>query len=152
MPTELSDAAGEALLKAGQEYGTVTGRPRRCGWFDAELVRFTAQINGFSELALTKLDVLDELPSLKICTGYRHAKAPGKALHYWEGDAGWLANVEPLYIELPGWGQSTKSIRNFEDLPEAARDYVRTIEKLVNVKVALVSVGPGREEIIQPPQ
>jgi adenylosuccinate synthase len=151
MPTELSDAAGEVLLKAGQEYGTVTGRPRRCGWFDAELVRFTAQINGFSELALTKLDVLDELPSLKICTGYRHAKAPGKALHYWEGDAGWLASVEPMYIELPGWRQSTKSIRKFEDLPEAARDYVHTIEELVNVKVALVSVGPGREEIIQVP-
>lgn len=151
MPTELSDAAGEVLLRAGQEYGTVTGRPRRCGWFDAELVRFTAQVNGFSELALTKLDVLDELPSLKICTGYRHAEAPGKALHYWEGDARWLASVEPLYIELPGWRQSTKSVRIFEDLPEAARDYVRTIEDLVNVKVGLVSVGPGREEVIPVP-
>jgi adenylosuccinate synthase len=151
MPTELSDAAGEVLLKAGQEFGTVTGRPRRCGWFDAELVRFTAQVNGFSELALTKLDVLDDLPSLKICTGYRHAEAPGKARHYWDGDAGWLASVEPLYIELPGWQQSTKSVRKFENLPEAARDYVRTIEELVNVKVALVSVGPGREEVIPVP-
>jgi adenylosuccinate synthase len=151
MPSELFDAAGETLLKAGQEYGTVTGRPRRCGWFDAELVRFTAQINGFSELALTKLDVLDGLPSLKICTGYRHPEEPGKARHYWEGDAGWLASVKPLYIELPGWRQSTKSVRNFEDLPEAARRYVRTIEELVNTGVKIVSVGPGRDEIIPVP-
>jgi adenylosuccinate synthase len=151
MPSELFDAAGATLLKAGQEYGTVTGRPRRCGWFDAELVRFTAQINGFSELALTKLDVLDDLPSLKVCTGYRHPGAPGKALHYWEGDAAWLANVEPLYIELPGWRQPTKGMRNFDQLPEAARAYVRTIEELVNVRVSIVSVGPGREEIIPVP-
>jgi adenylosuccinate synthase len=151
MPTELSDAAGETLLKAGQEFGTVTGRPRRCGWFDAELVRFSAQLNGFSELALTKLDVLDDLASLKICTGYRRLEAPGVVRHYWEGDAGWLEGVEPDYIELPGWQQPTKGVRNFKQLPEAARVYVRTIEELVNVGVRIVSVGPGREEIIPVP-
>jgi adenylosuccinate synthase len=151
MPSELFDAAGETLLKAGQEFGTVTGRPRRCGWFDAELVRFSAQLNGFSELALTKLDVLDDLPSVKICTGYRHPSAPGEVMHYWEGDAGWLAYVEPLYIELPGWRQSTKSVRNFDQLPEVARTYVRKIEELVNVRVSIISVGPGREEIIPVP-
>jgi adenylosuccinate synthase len=151
MPSELFDAAGETLLKAGQEFGTVTGRPRRCGWFDAELVRFSGQLNGFSELALTKLDVLDNLASVKICTGYRHTGAPGDALRYWEGDADWLASVEPLYIELPGWQQPTKSVRHFDELPEAARAYVRTIEELVNVRVSIVSVGPGREEIIPVP-
>jgi adenylosuccinate synthase len=151
MPSELFDEAGEALLNAGQEFGTVTGRPRRCGWFDAELVRFSAQINGFSELALTKLDVLDGLPALKICTGYRHPEAPGKVFHYWEGDAGWLETVEPAYIELPGWQKSTKSVRKFEQLPEEARAYIRKVEELVNVKVTIVSVGPGREEIVRVP-
>ncbi len=151
MPSELFDADGQALLEAGQEFGTVTGRPRRCGWFDAELVRFTAQLNGFSELALTKVDVLDGLERLKICSGYRHPDALGKVSHYWEGDAGWLEAAEPLYIELPGWQKPTKAVREFEQLPEEAQAYVRKVEELVKVRVSIVSVGPRRDEIIRVP-
>jgi adenylosuccinate synthase len=147
MPTELLDEVGEAIRKAGAEFGTVTGRPRRCGWFDAEIVRFTAQLNGFTEIALTKLDVLDSLPRLRICTGYRHP-ASGGLHHYWEGDAYWLGQVQPEYIEIEGWQQPTKGLRQFNQLPKAAQAYVRKLEELVGVPVSYVSVGPEREEII----
>ena len=146
MPTELFDEAGQVLLKEGQEFGTVTGRPRRCGWFDATLVRFTAQLNGMTDLALTKLDVLDTLPEIKICTGYR---SQGERLwEYWEGDAQWLEQVQPEYISMPGWQCSTKTARYFADLPPQAQDYVRRVEELVGVRIWLVSVGPGRDENI----
>jgi adenylosuccinate synthase len=149
MPSELLDNTGTAIREAGLEFGTVTGRPRRCGWFDADLVRFTALVNGFSDLALTKLDVLDHLPVLKIAVGYRHPAHGDELLHYWDGDATWLGEVEPVYIEMPGWNQSTKEIREFAHLPHAAQAYIRKIEKLVGVPVTFVSVGPGRDEIIQ---
>lgn len=149
MPTELHDAVGEMLLTRGQEYGTVTGRPRRCGWFDAELVRFSAQLNGCTALALTKLDVLDTLPRLKICIGYRHAHGADRLAHYWEGDAYWLEACQPEYIELPGWQQSTREARGFDELPQQARDYVHRIEELTRVPVRYISVGPGREETIE---
>ncbi len=147
MPTELFDEMGEAIRKAGAEFGTVTGRPRRCGWFDAEIVRFTAQLNGFTEIALTKLDVLDSLPRIRICTGYRHPASEGLH-HYWEGDAYWLGQVQPEYIEIEGWQQPTKGLRQFSQLPKAAQAYVRKLEELVGVPVSYVSVGPEREEII----
>jgi adenylosuccinate synthase len=159
MPTELFDQAGDTLLKQGQEFGTVTGRPRRCGWFDAELVRFSAQLNGFSEIALTKLDVLDSLPTLKICSGYRRCSGQNgepasdnvAPLHYWQGDARWLEGCEPVYLEMEGWKQTTRSCRRFADLPQQARRYVRKIEELVGTPVSLVSVGPSRDEIIPVP-
>jgi adenylosuccinate synthase len=147
MPTELTDATGEALRKEGQEYGTVTGRPRRCGWFDAELVRFTACLNGATEVALTKLDVLDKLPTLKICTGYRRQGQEG-LFHYWEGDARWLEDCAPDYIDMEGWMQPTKAVREFGSLPPQAQAYVRKIEELIETPVRLVSVGPGRKENI----
>lgn len=147
MPTELLDEMGEAIRKAGAEFGTVTGRPRRCGWFDAEIVRFTAQLNGFSEIALTKLDVLDNLPVIRICTGYHHPDGVGLQ-HYWEGDARWLGRVKPAYIEVEGWQQPIKGVRQFNQLPKAAQAYVRKVEELVGVPVSFVSVGPGREETI----
>jgi adenylosuccinate synthase len=147
MPTELLDATGDAIRRSGAEFGTVTGRPRRCGWLDAELLSFTAQLNGFTGLALTKLDVLDELPVMHICTGYR--QSGDLALqHYWEGDARWLAKVEPVYVELKGWRQSTRGMREFNRLPSAAQAYVRKVEELVGVPVKYVSTGPGREETI----
>lgn len=148
MPTELIDQVGETLQREGHEYGTVTGRPRRCGWFDAELVRFTARLNGCTDIALTKLDVLDTLPSIKICTGYRDPQS-GEICHYWDGDAHWLERVEPVYIELEGWQQSTRAARRFSDLPAQAQAYVRRIEELVEVPVRVVSVGPARDETIQ---
>jgi adenylosuccinate synthase len=149
MPTELYDREGETLQREGKEYGTVTGRPRRCGWFDAELVRFTAQLNGVTELALSKLDVLDKLPVVKICVGYRRESSGDRLWHYWEGDAAWLGGCEPVYIELEGWQQSTREIRSFERLPSNAKAYVRKVEELVGVPVKLISVGPDRSETIQ---
>ncbi len=149
MPTELLDATGDAIRTAGAEFGTVTGRPRRCGWFDAEIVRFTAQVNGFTELALTKLDVLDALPTIKICVGYRQAGTPADSVHhYWEGDAHWLESVQPITIELPGWQQSTRGLRHFTELPAAAKAYVRKVEELVGVPVTYISTGPERNETI----
>ena len=148
MPTELQDDTGETLQKEGQEFGTVTGRARRCGWFDAELVGFTSQLNGATELALTKLDVLDKLPVLKICTGYRHASTGESIRHYWEGDAVWLAECQPVYLEMEGWQQSTRDVRHFEQLPDKAKAYTQKIEELVGVPVRFISVGPERDETI----
>jgi adenylosuccinate synthase len=149
MPTELDDETGEAIRQEGQEYGTVTGRPRRCGWFDAELVRFSSRLNGLTELALTKLDVLDTLPRLKICVGYRRRdQAEDRLYHYWEGDALWLQDCEPEYIELDGWMTSIRTVREFNQLPAQAQAYVRKVEDLVGVPVSIISVGPEREAII----
>jgi adenylosuccinate synthase len=148
MPTELFDADGQVLLREGQEFGTVTGRPRRCGWFDAALVRFTAQLNGMTELALTKLDVLDSLPVIKICVGYRSSLDEQRLWEYWEGDASWLAKVEPEYIEMAGWLKPTREIRDFASLPQEAQAYVYKVEELVGAPVKAVSVGPAREETI----
>ena len=150
-PTELSDGIGEVMLQRGQEYGTVTGRPRRCGWLDVDLLRFTAQLNGFTELVLTKLDVLDSLEELKIGVGYRHPEAGESLTHYWQGDARWLERCEPVYTTLPGWMQSTAMARTFGELPELAQAYIRRVETLTGVAVSMVSVGPERSEIIPVP-
>jgi len=144
MPTELHDNVGEIIQKEGQEYGTVTGRPRRCGWFDAELVRFSAQLNGATQLALTKLDVLDTLPNIKICVGYRQPGSSERSWRYWELDAIGLEACEPRYIEMQGWMRSTREIRQFTDLPLEAQEYVKVIEELVAVPVGYISVGPER--------
>jgi adenylosuccinate synthase len=151
MPTELHDEAGQTLREQGKEFGTVTGRPRRCGWFDAALVGFSARLSGFSEIALSKLDVLDSLLKIKICTGYRQPSQKNEEaplLAYWQGDARWLEACQPVYIEMDGWMQPTTSMRKFSDLPTNAQAYVRKIEELVGVPVSMVSVGPGRDEII----
>ena len=160
MPTELLDETGEALRQAGAEFGTVTGRARRCGWFDADLVRFTAQLSGMTEVALTKLDVLDGLPKIKIGIGYcptghgASASTGGKVRlsHYWEGDAHWLEGQEAEYLEVDGWLESTKGVRTFDKLPRLAQAYVRKIEQLIETPVGMVSTGPGREEIIPVPK
>jgi adenylosuccinate synthase len=148
MPTELNDATGQTLQNEGKEFGTVTGRPRRCGWFDADLVAFTAKLNGFTEVALTKLDVLDSLPKIKIGVGYHPIGKPGNLSHYWEGDARWLERYEPEYIEMDGWMQSTKDVRQFDKLPTQAQAYVHRIEQLVETPVSIVSVGPERNATI----
>lgn len=148
MPTELVDETGERIQQAGHEFGTVTGRARRCGWFDAELVRFTCQLNGVTELALTKLDVLDGLPKLKICNGYRLAEADERLSRYWEMDAEELELCEPVYLELEGWQQPTVAARSFDQLPRQAQSYVRKVEELVGVPVKFISVGPEREATI----
>jgi adenylosuccinate synthase len=144
-PTELFDADGEKLRHEGSEFGTTTGRPRRCGWFDAELIKFASELNGFTSIALTKLDVLDAFKKIKICTGYT---LKGKPVRYYDGDAEFLNQVKPVYKTLPGWQQSTKGITDYTKLPREAKNYIEEIEKLVSIKASLIATGPKREEII----
>jgi adenylosuccinate synthase len=145
LPTELNDAIGERLRDTGNEYGASTGRPRRCGWYDAVVVRYSARINGLDALALTKLDVLDGLDEIKICTAYR---CNGDTLHELPGDIGQFAACEPIYETLPGWSESTKGIRRYEDLPEGARRYVARLEEVSGVPAAIISTGSDRDETI----
>ncbi|TET38829.1 MAG: adenylosuccinate synthase [Dehalococcoidia bacterium] len=145
LPTELFDETGELIRERAHEYGTTTGRPRRCGWFDAVIGRFSARINGFSGAALTRLDILDALPSLKICTAY---KLDGNTLQNPPSNSGLLARCEPIYEELPGWQSDINMLRRFEDLPPEARSYVRRLEELIACPIDLISVGPRREQTI----
>ena len=145
MPTELFNGEGDALREAGHEYGTTTGRPRRCGWFDAVSGRFVARLNGFDSIAVMKLDVLDTLPTLKICTSYRLGET---ALSTPPANLNDLAACAPVYEEWPGWKTSTSGAASWDDLPENARRYLRRIEELLETPLALVSVGPGRGETI----
>jgi adenylosuccinate synthase len=148
MPSELLDETGHLLQEAGKEFGTVTGRARRCGWFDAELVRFTSQLNGVTDLALTKLDVLDDLAEISICNGY-HLPGEGDRLwRYWELDAEQLQVCMPVNIKMAGWKRSTSGMKRFEQLPSQAQDYVRKIEELTDTPVRYVSVGPERDATI----
>lgn len=144
-PTELFDEFGEILGTVGHEFGTTTGRKRRCGWFDAVMMKYTANINGLTHLAVTKLDVLDSLPSIRICTGYR---INGQVTVDFPATLAELSQAEPVYEELPGWQSSTQGILRYEDLPDNARAYLRRIEELVGVPMAIVAVGPKREETI----
>lgn len=139
------DKDGEVLQKEGNEFGTTTGRPRRCGWFDAEMIKFASELNGFTNMAITKLDVLDSCKTIKICTGYT---LRGKPVNYYDGDAAFLDKVKPVYKTFPGWQTTTRGITNFEMLPKKAQQYIKTIEKLIGIKVNLISTGPKREEII----
>jgi adenylosuccinate synthase len=145
LPTELSDAMGQRLRDTGNEYGAVTGRPRRCGWFDAVAVRYGARINGLDALALTKLDVLDGLEEIKICTAYR---CGSETLTEFPSDIGQLARCEPVYESIDGWPSPTKGIRRFEDLPEAAKRYIARLEEVSGVPAAVVSTGSDRDETI----
>lgn len=144
-PTELFDKVGEILTEVGHEYGTTTGRKRRCGWFDTELIRFGAKINGFTDLAITKLDVLDGFSEIKICT---HYTLNGKKVNYEDGDANFLAKVKPNYKTLKGWQKNTNGIKKYENLPNEAKKYIKEIEKLTGVKISYISTGQERESII----
>jgi adenylosuccinate synthase len=144
-PTELADEIGRTLGERGREFGTVTGRARRCGWFDAVLVRQAVKIGGIHGLALTKLDVLDGLETLRICTAYRHF---GQTLHHLPGGMTAQRGVEPIYEELEGWAQSTRGARSFADLPAQAVKYVKRLEELVEAPVALLSTSPDRDDTI----
>lgn len=144
-PTELLDEHGAYLQQRGNEYGAVTGRPRRTGWFDATVVRYAVMLNGFDALALTKLDVLDEFDEIKIATGYR---CRGELLESVPYGANVLAECEPVYETLAGWKTSTSRTTHFDDLPQAAKDYIRRVEELCGAPVALISTGPDRTETI----
>jgi len=145
LPTELLGEMGNRLRDTGNEYGAVTGRPRRCGWYDAVAVRYGARINGLDALALTKLDVLDGLDHIDICTAYR---CGSRTLTEFPSDIGQLAACEPVYETMPGWPSPTKGVRRFEDLPEAARRYIARLEEVSGVRAALVSTGSERDDTI----
>lgn len=145
-PTELFDKNGELLREKGGEYGTTTGRSRRCGWFDAELIRFGGEINGYTEIAITKLDILDSFKKIKICTGYT---LNGQKANYYDGDANFLKKVKPVYKILKGWFTKTEGIKKYQDLPQEAKIYLREIEKLTKTKIAYISTGGKTKEIIK---
>lgn len=144
-PTEQLDETGEFLRQRGAEFGTTTGRPRRCGWLDAVILRYAARINGLTDLAITKLDVLDAFPVVKICVGY-HCR--GELLKEFPENNHILQDCKPEYIEMPGWQQDISGITEYADLPVAAQDYIRVIEELTGVKQALLAVGPKRNQTI----
>jgi adenylosuccinate synthase len=144
-PTELEDETGQRLGERGREFGTVTGRKRRCGWFDSVLVRQACAVAGVTGVALTKLDVLDGLEEIRICTGYR---LRGKAMDHLPAHAADQAAVEPVYTTMKGWSESTAGARSWADLPAQAIKYIRRIEELCRISIALVSTSPEREDTI----
>ena len=144
-PTELENDVGERLRKRGNEYGSVTGRPRRCGWFDAAALKRAAQINGLSGLCITKLDVLDGLETLRICTGYRVNGIITDVLPYGADN---IARCEPIFEDHEGWSESTFGVKSWDALPKNAQVYLKRIEALVGASIAMVSTGPDREETI----
>ena len=145
MPTELKDETGDLIRERGQEYGTTTGRPRRCGWFDAVAARFSNRINGFTGVAVTRLDILDNLPRLKICIAY---ELDGHTIDYFPANLNALDRCQPIYEELPGWQAPTTNIREYEQLPIEARQYLTRLEELIYCPVNLICVGPDREQTI----
>jgi adenylosuccinate synthase len=144
-PTELKDEIGRGLGERGREFGTVTGRARRCGWFDAALVRQAIKTSGITGIALTKLDILDGFPELKVCTGYM---LDGKAIDHLPASQGAQARVEPVYETLEGWSESTAGGRSWADLPAQAIKYIRRVEELIEAPVTLLSTSPERDDTI----
>ncbi len=146
MPTELNDEIAELIRERAHEYGTTTGRARRCGWFDAVAAGYSSRVNGLTGAAITRLDILDVLPSLKICVGY---ELDGEKIDYFPASIAALARCKPIYEELPGWQADTTDIRDYDQLPAAARQYVSRVEELIACPVNLLSVGPRRKQTIE---
>ena len=144
-PTELFDEIGDKIQEKGAEFGATTGRKRRCGWLDTVLLRNAARLNGLTGLVITKLDVLDGLEDLKICTGYEYN---GKIIRDFPASLKMLGSCKPIYEVLPGWPEDISDVRKLQDLPENAKNYLNRIEKLVETPIDIISVGPGREETI----
>ncbi len=144
-PTEARDPEGEQIRRRGNEFGAVTGRPRRCGWFDAPLLRYTATINGIDSLVVTKLDVLDEFDTIPVCVGYR---AGGRELLEMPPRVAGMENAEPVYECLPGWKTSTFGMSSYDELPPRAKDYLAFLESRAGVEIGSVSTGPERNQTI----
>ena len=144
-PTELFDHVGEHLQREGQEFGATTGRPRRCGWFDAVIGRYSVRVNGLNRMALTKLDTLTGLNPLKICTGYKVGR---KVIDAFPADLGLLDKAKPVFEEMPGWTRDIQDVRRLEDLPRNTLRYVRRLEKHLGVPFSFISLGPQREQTI----
>jgi adenylosuccinate synthase len=148
-PTEIHDASGEALRARGHEYGAVTGRPRRCGWLDIPLLRYSNQVNGAEWLVVTKLDVLDELEEIPVCTGY---EIHGKITDEIPADVHWLEAIKPRYAKLKGWHEPTEGITEYARLPRAAQDYLAFQERESGAKIGMISTGPDRDQTIVMPE
>jgi adenylosuccinate synthase len=144
-PSELFDDIGDTIQAKGAEFGATTGRRRRCGWLDTVILNNAVRLNGLTGLAVTKLDVLGGLDTLNICTGYEYQ---GKALDYFPGDLQVLADCKPVYETLPGWSEDISGIRNFNDLPDNTKSYLKRIEEIAETPVQIISIGPGRNETI----
>jgi adenylosuccinate synthase len=144
-PTELFDSVGDQIRKRGNEFGAVTGRPRRCGWLDLPLLRYSGMINGTSWLVVTKLDVLDEIDEIPVCVAY---KLNGKATDEIPAEASAWDEIECVYHKMPGWRTATQGITELDKLPKAAREYLAFVEKESGARIGMVSTGPGREETI----
>jgi adenylosuccinate synthase len=144
-PTELHDALGKKLQQDGDEFGATTGRPRRCGWFDAVVVRHAVRLNGMTGLALTKLDVLTGFETLRICTAYEFE---GRRFEDFPASCAVLRGLRPVYEDLPGWREPLNRARSLDDLPHNARAYVRRLEEVTGAPMIMVSVGAGRTETI----
>lgn len=144
-PTELHCEMGDTIREAGHEFGTVTGRPRRCGWLDACIVKYAGQVSGLDALAITRLDILDGLDSIKLCVGYLYN---GEIIKEYPASLKVLSKVEPVYEEFAGWKTDTTKVRRYEDLPAAARAYLERLSEVAGVRLGIVSVGPNREETI----
>jgi adenylosuccinate synthase len=145
MPTELTDSTGEAIRKRAHEFGATTGRPRRCGWFDGVAASFSSRINGFTSLAVTRLDVLDTFPELKICVAY---ELDGKTMREFPADIRALERCKPVYEKLDGWMTPINDIRQYSNLPQSTKRYLRRLEELCDSPIKMISVGPKREETI----
>jgi adenylosuccinate synthase len=146
-PTEMPDLDAQAVRERGKEFGAVTGRPRRCGWLDLVVLKYAKMLNGIDSLVVTKLDVFDTQPEIKICTGYRYQ---GKPLGEMPPDIETLSKVEPEYKTLPGWQQPTPGIQDVKDLPKAAREYLDFISNALQVEIGMISTGPERDATIVP--
>ncbi len=144
-PTELNNEIGRHIRDVGNEYGTTTGRPRRCGWFDAVAVRYTSRLSGIDSIALTMLDVLSELPEIEICVAY---ELDGRKIDYFPGMIDELKRVKPVYERIPGWQEDITGARSLDDLPAAAIAYAARIEQLVGFRIEFISVGPDRAQTI----
>jgi len=145
LPSEIGGPLEDQIRDKGYEFGASTGRPRRCGWFDAVVARYSVRVNGFDSLALTKLDVLDDQPEIKVCASYRHE---GKTVDEFPADVSVLEACEPVYETLPGWKEPTCGVRNFGDLPKAAQAYVERLSELSRCEIGIVSTSPDRADTI----
>lgn len=145
-PTELHGEFGEEMRAKGNEYGATTGRPRRCGWFDAVALRYSARINGFDSLVITKLDVLSHLETIKIGVGYKYK---GQLINEFSHDLSVLNGCEPVYEEMPGWNKDISGVRSFEEFPTQAKDYLKRLSCLTETKIDMVSVGAERTQTVR---
>jgi adenylosuccinate synthase len=145
MPTELKDEVGNLIRERAHEYGTTTGRPRRCGWFDAIAARFSSRINGFTGAAVTRLDILDTFPRIKICVGY---KLDEQTIDYFPASTNALERCQPIYEELSGWQVPTSHITEYDKLPSKAKQYLTRLEELIACPINLICIGPERAQTI----